>query len=46
MDSIKEGDVIILTLVVMLQSSWAAIAAAPRHRYVPPIEYEQVEFGS
>ncbi len=35
---------IVLALMVLLLSSWAVVAATPRHRYVPPVEYEQFEF--
>lgn len=44
MARILRGDVIILTLMVLLLDSWAKIAAAPRHRYVHLVEYDQTEF--
>ena len=44
MDFTNEGGLIIMTLMMILVSSWTAIAAAPRYAYVPPMEYDQIEF--
>lgn len=44
MDFFTEGDIIIMTFMVMLLGSWAVVASAPRHKYVPLVEYEQFEF--
>ena len=45
MNFTNEGGLIIMTLMMILISSWTAIAAAPRHAYVPSIEYDQIEFN-
>ena len=44
MNFTNEGGLIIMTLMMILISSWTAIAATPRHAYVPPVEYDQIEF--
>ena len=44
MNFTNEGGLIIMTLIVILISSWTAIAAAPRYTYVPPMKYDQIEF--
>ena len=45
MDSIYEGGIIATTLILILLSSWAAIAAtAPRHTYVAPVKYDFFQF--
>ena len=44
MDFTNEGGLIIMTLMILLISSWTAIAAAPRYAYVPPVKYDQIEF--
>ena len=44
MNFTNEGGLIIMILMVILISSWTAIAAASRYAYVSPIEYDQIEF--
>ena len=44
MNFTNEGGLIIMTLIVILISSWTAIAAAPRYIYVPPMKYDQIKF--
>ena len=44
MNSVNEGDIIVLAFMIILISSWAVIASAPRHIYVPPVEYDHFEF--
>ena len=43
MDSFDKGGLIMTALLVVLLTSWAMIAAAPRHACVFPVEYDQFE---
>ena len=44
MNFTNEGGLIIMTLMIILISSWTAIAVASLYAYVPPVEYDQIEF--
>ena len=38
------GDIIVLSLTMLLLSGWAAMASTPRHIYVAPSEYKTFDF--
>ena len=44
MNSIQEGGIIVTSFILILLSSWAVIAAAPRYKYVTPVEYNRFNF--
>ena len=44
MDFTKDARLIIMTLMMILVSSWTAIAAASRYACVSSMEYDRIEF--
>jgi len=44
MDPIIEGEMVLVSLIVLFLTGWAALATTPRHPYITPVEYETIDF--